>query len=201
MTRSMTAFALIVCLGGSATVASAQGSPWTKGTALGVFGGGASQSTGTDGAAGMSIGWELTPFFTIEGSGTWMDGKEVSSFAALIGSRVNLLPRRAVVPFLSGGVGMQITSVDGNAADVPAFYRRRLSFATPTATPLTQTFDDFLFSAGGGIDIFINHHVALRPDVRVMMAVADGTVRPTTVYGLHLAYHFEEHAVTPLRIK
>jgi hypothetical protein len=198
MTRTLSAILLAACLIAVPSIAPAQGNPWKKGTALGVFVGGARQSEGTDMAAGTSISWEMTPLFTIEGSGTWTSGSTVDTFSALIGTRVNLLPRRLLVPFVSGGAGMQVATVDGAIADVPSFYSRRM-VTTSTSTTLTHTFDDFAWSVGGGVDVFINHHVALRPDLRVLLVHADGQTRPTTVYGVHLVYHFEEHAVTPSR--
>jgi hypothetical protein len=197
MSRFIVLFALMASLLGVAAPASAQQNPWRKGTALGVFAGGATHSEGTDTAAGTSIGWELTPFLTIEGSGTWTTGNDIDTFSALIGSRLNLLPGRLLVPFVSGGAGMQRATVEGGAAQVPTFYSHRMNLTTPTT--VTQTFDDFAWSVGGGVDLFVNHHVAFRPDVRVLMVHADGDTRPTAIYGVHFAYHFEEHVVTPHR--
>lgn len=190
---------LVGCLMGISTPSSAQTNSvqWRHGTALALFGGGATQSGATDAAAGASIAWELTPYFTIEGSGLWVDGSAVNTFDALIGSRISMLPRKGIVPFVSAGVGVQNAAVDMNAAGVPNFYMRRAAVPGSIATGVRQKFDDFAVAVGGGVDWFVNHHVALRPDVRVYTAFADGRTRPMAVYGIHLAYHFEEHAVTP----
>lgn len=199
MARIALTAVLVACLTGMATPSSAQTNSvqWRHGTALAIFAGGASQSGTTDNAAGASIGWELTPNLTIEGSGLWVDTKGVDTFDALIGSRISMGPRRGIVPFVSAGVGVQNASVDMSATGVPDFYLRRAAAPAPPATGLRQTFDDFAIAVGGGVDWFLNHHVAVRPDVRVYTAFADRRARPMAVYGVHLAYHFEEHAVTP----
>jgi hypothetical protein len=146
---------------------------WHKGTALSVFGGGATSSSVTGGAGGAAIGWEVTPHITFEGSGVWMAGPD-DAFAALAGSRVNLLRPRGVVPFVSGGIGL---------------YR-----ALPRVGP---AIDDVVVSVGGGLDIYLRRHLALRPDVRLLVVNRDADVHHVSVFGLHLAYHFEDHPVTP----
>jgi hypothetical protein len=182
---------------GAALAAAAQSTPvnWEKGTALGVFGGAATAGGGTDGASGVSIGWELTPYFTFEGSGTWLGGG-IDAFNGLIGPRVHLLSRRTLVPFVSGAVGMQHATVD-MGAPVPEFYRRRMgTMDERVGFPMQRTFNDLVLSVGTGLDIYLQRHLALRPDVRVLFVRDDGA-RTVTVYGVHLAYHFEEHPITP----
>jgi hypothetical protein len=186
---------------GTATSASAQPvvEEWHKGTALSIFGGAASSREGTDGAVGAAIGWEFTPHFTLEGSGLWMPGGRPDAWSALFGSRVNLLSPRGVVPFVSGGVGVHRAIVETGSSDVPEFYMRRMG-TTNTAAPGTgmeRTFDDFVVAVGGGVDIYLKQHLALRPDVRVLLVRGNGDTRPLAVYGVHLSYHFEEHKITP----
>ena len=168
----------LTTLVGSAT-ASAQVDPmeWHKGTALSLFAGAASASGGTDGAAGAAIGWELTPRFTLEGSGLWTLGRNVDAFTALGGARVNVLSPRGVMPFLSAGAGVHRT--------------------TRVELGLERENDDFVVALGGGVDIYLKRHLALRPDVRVLLVNADSGRRTVAVYGVHLAYHFEEHPITP----
>jgi hypothetical protein len=186
---------------GAARDASAQGAAtteWRKGTALAVFGGAASGS-GTRATTGASIGWELLPHLTIDGSGVWEAPRNgASAFAALIGVRVNLTPPAGLVPFASAGVGVYRASFDANSAGAPAFYQRRMT-STGLGIGREQTFDDAAFSVGGGVDVFLHQHLALRPDVRVMLVRGDSQTRAVAVYGVHLAYHFEEHPVTPRR--
>jgi hypothetical protein len=62
-----------------------------------------------------------------------------------------------------------------------------------------QTFDDLAISLGGGVDVFLNHHIAVRPDVRMLAVHAPGRTDRSVLVGVHLAYHFENHVVTPTR--
>jgi hypothetical protein len=188
-----------IALLAAAATASAQVDPqqWHKGTALSVFAGGASATGGTDGAAGAAIGWEITPHFTLEGSGLWTAGTDVDTFSALFGTRVNVLSPRAAVPFVSAGVGVHRAMVDVGRTGVPAFYMRRMGMSSGRGVRLEETFDDFVVALGGGVDVYLKRHVALRPDVRVLLVRSNTGTRPVTVYGVQLAYHFEEHPITP----
>ena len=201
MTRHWLVALSVSALLGTATAASAQVDPaeWHKGTALAVFAGAASATGGTDAAAGAAIGWELTPHFSLEGSGLWMPGGGVDSFSALFGSRVNLLSPRGVVPFVSAGVGVHRAVVEGGQRNIPGILHAAHGgpATTDAGMRLERTFDDFVIAVGGGVDIYLRRHLALRPDVRVLLVRADTGTRPVTVYGVHLAYHFEEHPITP----
>jgi len=168
---------------------------WEQGTTLALFGGTGVSGSHAGGAAGAAVGWELLPYLTIEGSGTWIaDRGDTDGFAGLIGTRVGLLPRGTVVPFVSAAVGVYRASFHANP-DLPGFYGRRIG---ATIGPRSQhVFDDFLVALGGGTDVWLARHIALRPDVRVMLTRAEGDTRPITVIGVHLAYHFENHPVTP----
>jgi len=193
--RTIVVSALLLCAALSGT-ASAQRAPtnWQKGTTLALFGGAATAS-GTRATTGASLGWEIWSHLTVDGSGVWITPRRgASAFAAQLGARVNLTPPSPVVPFVSGGVGLYRANFSNASADVPDFYRRRM-----VGTTLTEraTFDDFMFSLGGGVDIYLRRHLALRPDLRVMFARHDSSTRAVPVYGIHLAYHFEEHVVTP----
>jgi hypothetical protein len=172
---------------------------WHKGTALSIFGGAASSRDGTDGVAGGAIGWELTRHFALEGSGLWMPGGEPDAWSALFGSRVNLLSPRGVVPFVSGGLGVHRAIVEVGSRHVPLFYMRRMGM-TNAAAPgagTERTFDDFVMMVGGGVNMYIRRHLALRPDVRLLLVRGNAETRPIAGYGVHLSYHFEEHPITP----
>jgi len=186
---------------GTATTAlgQASGNQWRQGTALAVFAGGASAAGGTGVASGMSIGWQFTPRLEIEGSGLWVNGAAVDTFTALIESRLNLLPRRVVVPFVSGGAGLHKASVESNATGIPNFFLRRLPPSTAETSRHEQTFDDFVAAFGGGSDVFVTHHIAVRPEVSVRLVHAAGEIRAVTVYGVHLAYHFQGNGAAPTR--
>jgi hypothetical protein len=182
----------------NASAQNSQRDDWRQGTELSAFAGAASTSSDTGAAAGAALAWELTPRFTIEGSGIWTDGPRGStSFAAIAGSRVNLLPRRTVVPFLSGGIGVFRSSFGGDTSAMPDFYHRRMM--RTAGSYRDREFTDLAFAIGGGVDVFLQRHLALRPDVRVLLITADSRLRPVALVGVHLAYHFESHNVTPTR--
>ena len=49
------------------------GNMWSHGTTLNVFGGAAAVSGDRAAIAGGAFGWEIRPWFAIEGGGTWLD--------------------------------------------------------------------------------------------------------------------------------
>lgn len=81
---------------------------------------------------------------------------------------------------------------------MPEFYSRRVSGTDPGLTaPKTLTDPAFLF--GGGVNFQLSRHLALRPDVEVMMVFDDSHNYWVTGVAVHFAYHFEDHPVTPFR--
>jgi hypothetical protein len=180
----------------SAGSAAAQEVDWERGTTLSVFGGAGVTGSHAGGAAGFALGWELWPFLTVEGAGTWVDERgHGDGFAGLLGARVPVVRRGTIVPFGALGLGVYRASIDPAHRDLPAFYGRRLGVGAPPRGE--RVFDDFMVAVGGGADVYVTQHLSLRPDVRVLMARADGRTRPVTIVGLHLAYHFEDHFITP----
>jgi len=169
---------------------------WRRGTVLAGFVGAASTSADTGIAAGAAVGWEITPHFTLEGRGIWLDSRDsANAFAALFGARIPLLPARPVVPVLSGSVGVHLATFD-ESTGTPRFYRRRIA---PDAAELgSRTFHDFVAAIGGGVEIALARHLALRPDVTVLLVTSHSETRTVPVYGIQLAYHFEDRPVTPL---
>lgn len=168
-------------------------SEWHRGTTLAGFVGAASPASGTDVAAGLALGWELTPHFTLEGRGMWFDaGPGADALAAVLGARIPLVAARPVVPFASAGVGVYRATFDA------ASYQRRLMgmMSGPGRFP-ARAFDDFAVALGGGADIFLARHLALRPDLTVLLVTTRSDTRAVPVYGLQLAYHFESHPITP----
>jgi len=171
---------------------------WRHGTTLAGFVGAASPSSDTTAAAGAALGWEITPHFTLEGRGMWFDtGRGAEAFAAVLGSRVPLLPARPVVPFLSAGVGVYRATFDSMSSTMPRFYQRRMM--SGAAGLQRRVFDDFVVALGGGVDVFLARHLVLRPDVTVLLVAARSDMRAVPVVGVHLAYHFESHPITPGR--
>ena len=171
---------------------------WRRGTTLAGFIGAASPSSETSAAAGAALGWELTPHFTIEGRAIWMDaGHRADSFAALLGVRVPLLPARPFVPFVSAGAGVFLATFDSTSSTMPHFYQRRMMSGSTGFQG--RTFEDFVASLGGGADVFLARHLALRPEVAVLIVTTTSDTRTVPVLGVQLAYHFESHPITPAR--
>jgi hypothetical protein len=169
---------------------------WRQGTTLAGFVGAASPSSDTNVAVGAALGWEITPHFTLEGRGMWFDaGRRADAFAAVLGSRIPLLPARPVVPFLSAGVGVYRATFESMSDTIPRFYQRRMM--SGPAGIQGRTFSDFVKALGGGADVFLARHLALRPDVTVLLVTTRSDIRAVPVYGVHLAYHFESHPITP----
>jgi hypothetical protein len=188
-----------VALMALASNASAQADPsvpdWQHGTTLAGFVGVSSASSATDIAAGLSMGWEVTPRLGVEGRGIWLPaGEPEDAFAATVAIRAAVRPGHLVVPFGSAGLGVYRASFDANTTEVPDFYRTRMS---PTGVG-GQTFNDFTVLFGGGLDVFITRHLALRPEVNVVLTMTGRDSRAVAIYGAQVAYHFEAHTITPL---
>jgi hypothetical protein len=168
---------------------------WRHGTTLAGFVGGGSPFSGVDPALGLSLGWEMKPWLGFEGRGTWFPTPDgMSAFAAALSTRIAFDSARPVLPYASAGVGFYRATFDtpaGNA--MPRFYRRRMG----DGGLLGRTFDDFLLTAGVGAEVFLSRHVALRPELTVMVVTARSDARAIPVFGVQAAYHFESHPITP----
>ena len=165
------------------------GAQWQRGTTLGGFVGAASVEGATP-AMGTALGWEFHKLVTVEGRGIWMtkDPGGTDFFVAL-NAIVPFPGLGNVVPFASAGVGMYQATVDATTSDVPDFYQQRLN-GHPRAT-----FDDVALPFGGGFNVFVTSHIAIRPEVSLILIMNGGETRTVGLYGVHLAYHFESHRV------
>ena len=193
------ALALVMAVPVNAAHAQGSTSPWRVGTALSGFVGGASTNGNTDPAFAATVGWEMTPYFTLEARGLGISGPDVRSMAALIGPRFNLLGRRQIVPFVSTAVGVQNASVHLDGTSVPAFYRDRVAMSDTSVAGGRRSFDDLAVTIGSGLDVFVSRHLALRPDAQILLVHYSGRTQTIGVFGVHLAYHFEDRNVTPSR--
>ena len=197
----MKTWVMAVALAAAAHQAGAQTTSTTdfqRATTLAGFAGAAAIASRADLSLGAGIGWELTPHFTIEARGFWLDeGPDADGFAAVLGARVPLLTRRAVVPFVAGGAGLYLARFEAAQPGMHQFYQRRI---TPNARGWTgATFEDFALSFTGGADVYLAQHLALRPELTVLLVRAGSNARAVQVFGAQLAYHFEDHPVTPAR--
>jgi opacity protein-like surface antigen len=165
------------------------GAEWRRGTTLGGFAG-VSTADRTSLALGTSLGWELNRHLTIEGRGMWLPNQPASSdFYAWLGAIVPFRPGAFVEPFASAGVGMYHADVDAAAGEVPAFYQGRMDGRQ------RATFDDFALGFGGGANMFVTSHFAIRPEVMFMLVTTRSDARTVPVFGVNVAYHFESHKI------
>ena len=181
--------------------ASAQttGTDWTHGTTLNVFAGAGIDDSDATPLVGASVGWELTPAIAIEGSGYWLERTAgTDAFAAALKLQAALAVGHTAVPFLEAGVGLYRASFDPMGHSVPGFYRRRLTAGAPGPGSMT-TFTDPSFVLGGGVNVFVTRHISFRPGIEVMIVRRHAQNCGVTTAAVHVAYHFEDHPVTPSR--
>lgn len=173
------------------------GNMWSHGTTLNVFGGAALTPGDTAAAAGGALGWELTPRFGLEGGGAWLDwGQSAHAFTAAMTAHVAVLTPHPFVPFLAAGVGLYHASFDRFDAAMPRFYNRRMTGLTYAPGQMV-TFTDPSIVGGGGLNLHVSRHWAMRPEVLATVVLRDGRSFVVTTGVVRLAYHFEDHPVTP----
>jgi hypothetical protein len=171
---------------------------WTRGTTLNGFAGVATDSSQNGAVLGGAVGWELTPRLAIEGSGSWLEfGHGANAFGGAVKVRTRLSGRRTVDPFLQAGIGMYRASFVRGEESVPTFYRRRMP-AHMSVAGVGVSFSDPTLVAGGGVNIFVNRHFAIRPDLEATFVLRDRRHHVVTSVALHAVYHFESHPVTPV---
>lgn len=65
--------------------------------------------------------------------------------------------------------------------------RTSVAFTDPTAV------------VGGGVNVFVTGHAALRPEVQVRVVARDSRTHVVTAFVMHVTYHIENHPVTRAR--
>jgi hypothetical protein len=188
LTRLVAGVVLGAALPAAASAQSATGD-WTQGTTLNLLGAAAVDGSWTSGAAGAAFGWEVTPRFSMEGTGTWLArGPGADGFAADLTALWHITPPRRIVPFAKVGVGMYFASFDPTRSPMPDFYRDRLE---PNAVfDQHATFTDPTIVAGGGFTAWLSRNVSLRPEADVKFVLDGGSAHPIAVIGVRFAYHF-----------
>lgn len=191
----------LIALGSIAQTAGAQSPPpsvWAHGTTLTGSAGAGLGSRREGAAVGGALGWELTAKVAIEGSGLWLDrGDGADAFAAALKVRAALFGHDRATPFVTAGIGAYRASYARMSAEIPAFHRRRMEGRTGPGE--RATFTDLGLVVGGGISVFVTRHIALRPDLESMVVIRDSHRYVVTTVALQVAYHFEDHPVTPGR--
>lgn len=186
--------ATVLCATVITGTASAQthDNPFRFGTTLSGFAGGAADTEGAAPAVGLELGWEMTRRLAINGSTLWSaPGNGQHDFSVMIGPRINLTRKGPRLLFVTADAGMYRATFDALRGPLPPFYGNRLS--PSERVDRGGTFDDFVASVGGGAELFISGHWAVRPEVGLMTAFGNSDVRWVTTFGGHLAYHFERH--------
>jgi hypothetical protein len=178
-------FAFVLLTGVTSVWAQADPTVWRRGTTLNVFGGVASASGDRAPLAGAALGWEVTPRIGFEASGSWLDwGHSAHGFAATMRALVPLRPSRSVAPFVAAGAGLYRASFHIADRAMPGFYRRRVD-ARPEVYLTSATFTD--------------PSIAFRPEMDATVVMRDRRTRTFPTLQIHLAYHFEDHPITPTR--
>jgi len=173
-----------------------EGNMWSHGTTLNVFGGGAGTSGDRAAIAGGAFGWEVRPWFALEGSGAWLDwGKGARAFAPSMTAQVALVTARPFLPFVTGGVGLYHASFNRSDSAMPNFYRRRMVGMSNFSSRMT--FNDPSLVGGGGVEMFVSRHWAVRPEILATVVLRDSRNFVVTTGAVRLGYHFEDHPVTP----
>ena len=147
-------------------------------------------------ASAAAFGWEIRPWFALEGSATWIDwDKNAHAFTPAMTAQVGLLGARSVVPFLTGGVGLYHVSYDRIDVGMPQFYQRRMTSMNDLGS--TVTFTDPSLVGGGGVNVFLTRKWTIRPEVLATVVVRDSRSFVVTTAAVRLGYHFEGHPVAP----
>jgi hypothetical protein len=156
---------------------------------LSIFGGGARASDSIEPTTGAGLGVELSPRVSLEGRVRWFSvpaGEK--SYATDLGIRYTIAATSSARPYLSAGAGVFEAYYPGVSDGIPSFYRQRMEPETGA-----HAFRDMLWTVGTGADLFITGHVALRPDVSMLLATTRRDARVVPVYGIHVAYFFDSH--------
>jgi hypothetical protein len=159
-----------------------------------MFAGVAAASSRAGALVGGAAGWEITPRFGLEGRMAWFDRPgRAEAFTAALTARANLMSARTAVPFVKGGVGLYRASFEAADGNMPDFYRRRLG----PDFGLSRTFTDPSFVVGGGVSVFTSRHWAVRPEIEATVVRRQSRSYVVTALTMGVAYHFEEHPITP----
>jgi hypothetical protein len=169
---------------------------WSEGTSVSTFGGLSVDGSASGGVFGGGAGWTITPLFGIEGRVGWSYGvSDTDAFAASLTARFSPRRPRTTVPFVRAGVGLYRASFD-TQADIPEFYRRRLTEGDLAYTHRKSLIDPSIV-AGAGLDVWVSRHVVLRPEVDLTTVLSDGRGYLVTNMTFHVIYNFESRHVTP----
>jgi hypothetical protein len=169
---------------------------WSRGATLSGFAG-AAMATSTDGPlAGGAIGWTITPWIGVEGSGAWLQhGRGASAFSASLAGHANLMRPGLAVPFVRGGIGLYRAWFDRDRGPLPGFYEARLG----ASASIRPSFTDPAFVLGGGLNLFVASRWAIRPQAEALVVRRHGQSHTLALFTVHVAHHFERPTMRPGR--
>jgi hypothetical protein len=172
---------------------------------VGLDGGLASGSPGTGPAIGARLTFDLGDRLALEGSGEWLsrgDGAHGSSVAASL--LVDLTDRkRTAVPYLAVGGG--IYGAMSGMGSGRFFGNMDAQYSGSQTTGMhgvgsmqgaydggwnTRSSTDPAISLGGGLRMDVSDRVFVRPDVRALVAFADGRSYTTALVTVGVGYRF-----------
>jgi hypothetical protein len=195
--RASTMAVVFLAVGALASAQESTGNSWSQGTTLNVFAGASSEPTKGAFTAGGAIGWQLNPTIAIEGTGGWIDSQSSSPwFTAAMKIQARLARAGGTNPYVEGGIGLCRATFDAGQIKTPEFYHKRMT-ENPGASMMNQTFTDPTFAFGAGFNILTTRHIAVRPAVEVALVFRNHDAYAMTAGVVRLAYHFENHPVTP----
>jgi hypothetical protein len=194
--RAIVAVMMTLVGGTLPALAQARAHDWSEGSSVNLFGGLSTDGDAGGGVIGGGAGWAMTPLFGLEGRVGWSKGvSDTDAFGASLTARFSPRTPRTSVPFVRAGVGLYRASFD-TQADIPEFYRRRLTEGDLAHNHRASMTDPSIL-LGAGLDVWVSRHVAMRPEIEVTTALADGRGYLVTNVTFHVIYNFESRPVTP----
>jgi hypothetical protein len=184
----------------AASPAAAQTSPasfWQQCWILSGSAGIASTASESSPLLGAAVSWHLTPRFGVEAGSAWLNpSHRQDAVAAAIAAQIMVTRPRRVTPFVRGGVGAYVMTVDPSDVNVPEFYRRRLAAGSRFTT---RTFTDPSVVLGVGLDLKTSERFHVRPVFDVITVVRDGQSMTVMSGSVQVSYHLEMGRVTPAK--
>jgi outer membrane protein with beta-barrel domain len=198
VTSTVAPILALVCIAGSASAQTAdRGNVWSLGTTATGVAGVATDGSRSGPAIGGAVGWEMTPRFAVQGDAAWVElGDGITTFSASLKARVRMPGSRPIDPFFNAGIGFARTSLSVDTRRPPQFYERRMGRHTAPGGPV-MTFTDPTLVLGGGVNIFVNRHFAIRPALDATVVLRDRRHYVVTTAALQAVFHFEDRPVTP----
>jgi hypothetical protein len=191
------AAALLLVATYPAAAQTSSASPWQQCWILSASAGIASTPQESSPLLGAAVSWHVTPRLGVEAGTAWVNPshREDAVAAAIVAQIMVTRPRR-VTPFVRGGVGAYVMTVDPAGANAPEFYRRRLATGSRFTT---RTFTDPSVVLGVGLDLRSGERFHVRPVFDVITVLRDRQSMTVMSGSVQVSYHIEMGRVTPAK--